>query len=184
MRRRLLAALGALVVVGAVYFLLFGDSSVDPHLISELPTAAIGEGEAAVGVSAEGLVLSEAPPPEDGTLPLLPISAPPKNGRLEGHMLEQARVLGAAPGPLRPCLAGSYYGESGIDVRLRSGIELRFGDMSRAQEKWESAAAVLADPQVTALDYVDLHSPRHPATGGSGHTLAAPGEGSGEGCGE
>ncbi len=183
MRRRLLTVLGALVVVGAIYFLLFGDSSVDPQLTSELPTSAIGEGEGAVGVSAAGLINTEAPAPEDGTLPLLPISAPPKNGRLQGHMLEQARILGAAPAALRSCVAGSYYGESGIDVKLRSGIELRFGDATRAEEKWDSAAAVLANPQVTALDYVDLHSPRHPATGGSSHSLPAPGEGSAEGCG-
>ena len=40
----------------------------------------------------------------------------------------------------------SFYGESGVDVELRSGIELRFGDASRAIEKWKAAAAVLADP--------------------------------------
>lgn len=184
MRRKLLAAVALVVAIGAVYLLFFGDSTVTPHLTSELPTAAIGEGEGAVGVSADGLVLSDAPAPEDGALPLLPISAPPKNGRLQGPVLEQARVLGAAPAALRPCVEGSYYGESGIDVKLRSGIELRFGDATRAEEKWDSAAAVLADPEVTALDYVDLHSPHRPATHGSGHTLPAPGEGSGEGCGE
>ncbi len=183
MRRWLLAAVGALAVLAAVYFLLLSDSSVEPTLTIELPTSAIGEGEGAVGVSADGRILSEHAPPEDGTLPRLPLSAPPKNGKLSGHMLEQARVLGAAPAPVRPCVSGSFYGESGVDVKLRSGIELRFGDATRADEKWASAVALLADPQVTALDYVDLHSPRHPSTGGSGHTLPAPGEGSGEGCG-
>ena len=43
---------------------------------------------------------------------------------------------------------------------LRSGIELRFGDASQAATKWKAAAAVLADPSITALDYVDLHAPR------------------------
>ena len=61
-------------------------------------------------------------------------------------MLQQARVLGAAPAALRPYIASSYYGESGVDVKLRSGIELRFGDASQAGEKWRAAAAVLADP--------------------------------------
>ena len=65
----------------------------------------------------------------------------------------------------------SYYGESGVDVKLRSGIELRFGDASEAVAKWKAAAAVLADPSVTALDYVNLHAPRHPSMGGSGHAL-------------
>ena len=74
-------------------------------------------------------------------------------------MLEQARVLGAAPAALRPYLASSYYGESGVDVELTSGIELRFGEPRRAARKWKAAAAVLADPSITALDYVDLHAP-------------------------
>jgi hypothetical protein len=95
----------------------------------------------------------------------------PKSGRLAGPMLEQARVLGAAPDGLRPYLANSYYGESGVDVETTSGIELRFGDASQAQLKWKAAAAVLADPSIEALDYVDLHAPTRPAIGGSGHTL-------------
>jgi hypothetical protein len=32
---------------------------------------------------------------------------------------------------------------------------------------------VLADPSLTALDYVDLTSPRRVAVGGSGHYLPA-----------
>jgi len=72
---------------------------------------------------------------------------------------------------LRPYLERSYYGESGVDVELRGGIELRFGDASRAGEKWEAASAVLADPSIEALDYVDLHAPGRPAVGGSGHAL-------------
>ena len=58
-----------------------------------------------------------------------------------------------------------------MDVVLRSGIELRFGDATRLSEKWQAAAAVLADPTIETLDYVNLHAPRRPTTGGSGHTL-------------
>jgi hypothetical protein len=89
-------------------------------------------------------------------------------------VLAQARVLGAAPAVLRPYLEGSYFGESGVDVKLRSGIELRFGDASQAARKWRAAAAVLADPAITALDSVDLHAPSHPAIHGSGHALPPP----------
>jgi cell division septal protein FtsQ len=71
-----------------------------------------------------------------------------------------------------------------VDVELRSGIELRFGDASRAAEKWRSAVAQLADPSITALDYVDLHSPNRPAVGGEGHLLPSAEEGSGATCGE
>lgn len=179
----LLGALAVAALVAGYLFLLRG-SVVEPHLISASPTSVIGTGDEAVGVSADGTILSWLPPPEEGSLPSLPLSAPPKGGRLAGPVLQQARVLGAAPVVLRPCIDSSYFGESGVDVRLRSGIELRFGDASSAAEKWASVATVLADPSIVALDYVDLHSPQHPATGGSGHTLPPPSEASGSGCGE
>ena len=98
---------------------------------------------------------------------MLPLSEPPKSGRLAGPVLQQARVLGAAPPALRPYVDGSYYGESGVDVELTSGIELRFGDASQAAQKWKAAAAVLADPSITALDYVDLHAPAARLGGGT-----------------
>jgi hypothetical protein len=173
----------ALAVVFAAYLFLFSGSSVAPNLSVELPTSVIGSGEDAVGVSAHGVVLVEATAPEDGTLPRLPLAEAPKSGRLGGTMLEQALVLGAAPAPIRPCVEGSSYGESGVDVMLRSGIELRFGDATRAEQKWRAAATVLADPSIAALDYVDLHSPGRPAVSGSGHALPSAEEGSGSSCG-
>ncbi|HEY5053388.1 MAG TPA: hypothetical protein VII45_08260, partial [Solirubrobacterales bacterium] len=84
---------------------------------------------------------------------------------------QQALILGATPAALRKYVESSYYGESGVDVKLKAGVELRFGDASQAARKWRAAAAVLADPSVTALDYVDLHAPSRPAIWGSGHTL-------------
>jgi hypothetical protein len=183
-RRWALAGGLVVAVLAAAYLLLIRASTVEPHLTVLLPTSVIGSGESAVGVAADGTVLAWQPPPADGSLPSLPLSEPPKEGRLAGPALEQARVLGAAPPPLRPCIESSYYGESGVDVVLRSGIELRFGNASRAEEKWRSAVAVLADPSIAALDYVDLHSPGRPTFAGSGHTLPPASQGSAGGCGE
>jgi hypothetical protein len=170
-RRRLLAIALVVVAGAALYYFVFRGSTVAPRVLVPTPTAIIGSGSAAVAVGANGAIIPWFPLPEDAELPRLPISEPPKSGRLAGPLLEQARVLGATPAALRRYVVGSYYGESGVDVNLTSGIELRFGDASQAALKWKSAAAVLADPTITALDYVDLHSPRHPATGGSGHSL-------------
>jgi cell division septal protein FtsQ len=182
-RRWLVAAGTALVVVVGGYLLFFSGEEVAPTVTVELPTAMIGSGDQAVGVSPEGTIITEGPPPAEGSLPTLPISQPPKSGVLGGPVLEQARVLGAAPALLRPCVAGSTYGETGVDVELRSGIELRFGDATRAAQKWAAAATVLADPSITALDYVDLHSPGRPGVYGSGHALPSAEEASGDGCG-
>jgi hypothetical protein len=180
-------ALGGCALVAALvaaYLLLLRDSTVEPQLTALAPTSVIGSGEEALGVAPDGTLLIWQPPPEEGSLPLLPLPEPPKKGELAGPALKQAQVLGAAPAPLRPCIASSSYGESGVDVELRSGIELRFGSASRAGLKWRSAATVLADPSITALDYVDLQSPARPAFAGSEHPLPPASSEAAGGCGE
>lgn len=170
--RRWLIALGLVFVVSlCAYWFGVRDETVGPHLKSLQPVATIGTGSDAVAVGADGQILAWLPLSGEQPLPSLPLSAPPNGGKLAGPVLQQARILGAAPAALRPYLESSYYGETGVDVKLRSGIELRFGDASQAGAKWKAAAAVLADPSITALDYVDLHAPGRPAVGGSGHTL-------------
>jgi cell division septal protein FtsQ len=172
-RRWLLVGAGVVVLVAAVYLLLLrgDDGAVAPPMARLKPVAMIGSGSSAVAVAGDGTILTRLPAPKEGSLPKLPLDAPPKGPRLQGPALEQARVLGAAPKGLRPYVEGSYYGESGVDVNLTSGVELRFGDSTQAARKWRAAAAVLADPTITTLDYVDLRAPSHPAIGGSGHTL-------------
>lgn len=174
MRWRLLAVALALLAAGAAYLFGVRDTTAEPRLVLPPPTATIGTGSDAVAVGPEGQILAWLPLPEGLQLPSLPLASPPQGGRLTGPVLQQARVLGAAPAALRPYVESSYYGESGVDVELRSGIELRFGDASQAAAKWQAAAAVLADASITTLDYVDLHTPRRPAIGGSGHTLPPP----------
>lgn len=171
MKRWLIAAVGLVVVVVAAYWFLVRDRTIEAQVRVPRATSTIGPGDGAIAVGPDGQLLAWLPLSENAQLPTLPLSAPPESGRLAGPVLQQAKVLGAAPAGLRPYLESSYYGESGVDVTLRSGIELRFGDASQAAVKWKAAAAVLADPSVTTLDYVDLHAPGRPAVGGSGHTL-------------
>ncbi len=171
LRRWLLIAAAAVVLAAGVYLFLLRDEALAPRLIAAEPTAMIGSGEEAVAVAANGTVIAWLPTPEDGSLPQLPLQVPPEGGKLRGPALEQALVLGAAPAALRPYVEGSYYGESGVDVNLTSGIELRFGNAAQAARKWRAAVAVLADSSITTLDYVDLHAPSRPSVGGSGHTL-------------
>jgi hypothetical protein len=166
-----------IVVVIAVAFAwqkVFGNEAVAPKLVSSRPVAAIGSGEGAVAVAEDGTVLSWVPAAGAETLPRLPLETPPAGPRLKGPALEQVRVLAAVPPALLPYLERSYLGVSGIGVELTSGIELRFGNASQASRKWRAAAAILASPEVTALDGIDLLAPSHPAIWGSGHTLPPP----------
>lgn len=172
MSRRLIAALlVALVAAVGVYWFGVRVGTAEPRVQVPKLAAAIGEGSEAVGVAGNGTVVRWLPLPEDPPLPQLPLDEVPEGGRLRGPALEQVRVLAAVPDALRPYVEGSFFGESGVDVNLTTGIELRFGDAGQARRKWRAAAAVLADPEVTALDYVDLHAPARPAYEGSEHEL-------------
>ncbi len=171
MRRALFAIVGVLLVAAVAYYFLIRDTTVAPRVYVPELASTIGTGSAAVGVSEKGEIVRWLPVPDEPPLPHLSISEVPKGGHLAGPVREQALVLGAAPVALRPYIERAYLGESGIDVDLTSGIELRFGDASQARRKWKAAAAILADPETTALDYVDLLAPNRPTTGGSGHLL-------------
>lgn len=161
----------AVILAGFITQRIVGGKTVTPHLVSSRPVAAIGSGSEAVAVAGDGTILVWLPAPEEGSLPQLPLAEPPKGPRLAGPALEQVRVLAATPAPLRPYVASSYYGESGVDVELATGIELRFGDATQVARKWRAATAILADPSLTALDYVNLYAPARPSVGGSGHAL-------------
>lgn len=173
MRIRLAAGVLVVLLVGvAIYWFAFRQETAEPTVIVPRLAAQIGEGEEAVGVSADGAVIRWLPLPKEPPLPQLPLEEPPKGGRVKGPALEQVRVLAAVPDELRPYVESSYFGESGgVDVNLTTGIELRFGSSSQAARKWRAAAAILADPSITALDYVDLQAPSRPTYGGSEHEL-------------
>jgi hypothetical protein len=173
-RGRVTAA-ALVVVLAAVTIYWFGirEGSAQPRVFVPRLAATIGEGSEAVGVAGNGALIRWLPLPEDPPLPRLPLDEPPEGVRLRGPALEQARVLGAVPDQLQPYVESSYFGESGVNVNLTTGIELRFGDATQAGRKWRAAAAVLADPEVNLLDYVDLHVPSRPAFEGSGHELPA-----------
>jgi cell division septal protein FtsQ len=165
------AALAVLLVALAAYWLFLRQDTVEPRVAVPKPAATIGAGSDAIGVTAGGAIVRWLPLPEDPPLPRLPLDEPPKGGRVKGTALEQVRVLAAVPDALRPYVASSSFGESGVEVELTTGIELRFGDATQAEKKWKAVAAVLADPSVTALDYVNVAAPSKPSFDGEGHEL-------------
>jgi hypothetical protein len=166
--------MAALVVVVAIvaYWFLVRQGTTEPHVSVPRLAATIGEGEEAIGVAADGALVRWLPLPEEPALPRLALEEVPKGGRVKGPALEQVRVLAAVPEELRPYLESSGYGEEGgVVVNLTTGIELIFGDASQTAKKWRAAVAVFADPEVTALDYVNLQAPSRPTYGGSEHQL-------------
>jgi cell division protein FtsQ len=120
----------------------------------DLPVA--GDGTLLPGVSTENL-----------DLPTLGAETEPSATRLVDGALDQARVLGAAPEPMRALLNQSTVEDEGIVVELANGITLVFGDASQAGAKWAAASRVLADAKLGSLSYVDLRAPDRPAVGGA-----------------
>jgi hypothetical protein len=168
--RRWLAVLVLVAAPAGSWFLLH-DKTVTARIHVPELTSTIGSGDDVVGVSADGEIVPFLPVPTGPPLPRLSLDEVPQSGRLAGPVMQQAKVLGAAPAALRPYVERSYYGESGVDLILTNGIELRFGNASQAKRKWKSAAAVLTNPAITALDYVNLYAPNRPAIWGSEHSL-------------
>jgi hypothetical protein len=127
--------------------------------------------DAAASSSNDSKSTKKAKAPQEKHLVVLPLKQAPKNGRVKGHVLEEVHVIAAAPAALRRYIAKAKYGKTGVAMETATGIEIRFGDDREAARKWEAAAALLADPSVTLLSYVDVTAPTHPAVGGEGHEL-------------
>lgn len=131
------------------------------------PVAIVGTGEG-VPVAGDGTVLSGVET-ADLKLPAIEARSVPASGALGGVALAQAEILGAAPDPLRPAIRGIGVDRGhGVEVALAAGVELRFGDSRNAEAKWAAAAAVIADPKLDTISFVDLRLPGRPAVGGAG----------------
>jgi cell division protein FtsQ len=146
------------------------DSSFPHGLTIEVterrPALVAIDGDRKVPVAADGSLLTGAK--ADGPLPELPVDSLPDTGRLGGEALAEALTIGAAPAPLRPLIDGvAASSQYGVAVTMQGGIELRFGSVGNREAKWGAAAAVLADPELTTLTYVDLRVPERPAVGGT-----------------
>jgi cell division protein FtsQ len=88
--------------------------------------------------------------------------------RLNGDAAAQAAILGATPGSLRELITSSSWIEDdgGVVVELENGPEIRFGDGSRAADKWSAAVAVLSGSERGSPSYLDVSVPDRPVAGG------------------
>ena len=121
------------------------------------------------------LVGLEVPDKLAKELPTVQVSELPGSGRLAAGDLEQALVVGATPEPLRGLVEGaSWSADEGVVVTMRGEIPIHFGDGARADAKWAAAAAILADPKLDSVAYLDVRVPERPAVGGSGEGVVAP----------
>lgn len=136
------------------------------HVTERTPVLAASDGDHQVAVAADGSLLPGVEV-AGNHLPVLKVDQLPPSGRLGGEALDETHAIAAAPKPLAPLIEGvSTTHDYGVVITLHGGIALRFGPASNSTQKWAAAAAVLADPKVTTLGYVDVSVPARPAIGG------------------
>lgn len=148
-----------------------GASTSFPHTLhvtvtERLPVAFIKVGPHRTAVSADGyLLLGASFDPKQ--LPRIEGSTA-QGARLEGDAAAQAAILGATPPPLRERVTSSSWDDAqgGVVVGLDGGPDLRFGDGSRARDKWTAALAVLSSSEHGSPSYLDVSVPDRPVSGG------------------
>jgi cell division protein FtsQ len=91
-----------------------------------------------------------------------------QGARLDDDAAAQAAILGATPEPLGERITSSSWDEDegGVVLQLENGPEVRFGDGSRAADKWAAAVAVLSSPERGSPSYLDVSVPERPVAGG------------------
>jgi cell division protein FtsQ len=89
-------------------------------------------------------------------------------GRLDEQGSAQAAILDGAPERLRRRVESITFSEDsdGVVIDLENGPEARFGDGSRAEDKWKALAAVLLRPESSGAAYADVSVPERGVTGG------------------
>jgi cell division protein FtsQ len=148
-----------------------GATTSFPHTLhvtvtERLPVAFIKVGPRRTAVSADGyLLLGASFDPKD--LPRIEDAAS-QGARLNGDAGAQAAILGATPPPLRNAVTSSTWDDEqgGVVVSLDGGPDLRFGDGSRARDKWTAAIAVLSSSEHGSPSYLDVSVPDRPVSGG------------------
>jgi cell division protein FtsQ len=142
-----------------------------PHTLhvtitERLPVAYVHLHGQDTAVSADGYLLSgldfdaDVMPRIDG--------AGASGARLNGDAAAQAAILGATPEQLRELITSSNWNEDdgGVVVELENGPAVRFGDGSRAADKWAAAVAVLSGSERGSPSYLDVSVPDRPVSGG------------------
>ena len=88
-------------------------------------------------------------------------------GLLNAEGAAQAAALGGAPEELRERIEAAEWDpeRGGVVISLEGAPELRFGDGSRSDVKWEAVVAVLARVE-GAPAYVDVSVPERAVSGG------------------
>jgi cell division protein FtsQ len=143
------------------------------HVIEQQPVAVLEVGGERLLLAPDGSVLRDVATGH----PLAVIrtnGSMPQDTLTEHAPLAALHVAAAAPVALADRITSIGHDKLGIEVHLRNGPRIVFGDDSRPVAKWAAAAAVLADPSSKGASYVDVRLPGRPVAGGLAAETLAP----------
>jgi cell division protein FtsQ len=135
-------------------------------ITERLPVAFVQIRGQRTAVSADGYLLAGASF-DAKRLPRIE-GAAAHGARLDEDAAAQAAILGATPEPLRDRVTASTWDDQrgGVVLDLDNGPEVRFGDGTRARDKWAAAVAVLSGDERGSPSYLDVSVPDRPVSGG------------------
>ncbi|HRW36607.1 MAG TPA: FtsQ-type POTRA domain-containing protein [Aquihabitans sp.] len=131
---------------------------VELRVQARRPVAVAGTGTAAVQVDATGRAL--APAVETTDLPTLDAAAPELGARVSGAARTAVAVLAALPDDLRGEVAEVGGGARDLELVLRDGIEVAWGDDGQQTAKADALAALLSQRDRPSFARVDVSVPR------------------------
>jgi cell division protein FtsQ len=137
-------------------------------VIEQPPVAVLSAGGQRTAVAADGVVLG--PEPISSALPSVRLAGVvPLTGRSVSDATTRAElsILGAAPPTLLGWVQSISSGSEGIVAAMRGGVQIYFGNATRAHAKWLAAARVLADSSAAGATYIDVRVPGRPVAGTS-----------------
>ena len=147
--------------------------TLEIHVIEQQPVAVLEVGGERLLLAPDGSVLRDVATGH----PLAVIrtnGSVPQDKLTEHAPLAALHVAAAAPAALADRITSIGHDKLGIEVHLRNGPRIVFGDDSRPLAKWAAATAVLADPSSKGASYVDVRLPGRPVAGGLAAETLAP----------
>jgi cell division septal protein FtsQ len=159
---RLRASVSSYAFVGGLRVRTEFPHGVAIEVIERRPLARLDVAGSIFAVSSDDRVLGGLLPSRE--LPLVRSSVLPIDGRVTDPLARQEiALLADAPAPLRSRVYAMYLGSDGLTAQLRLGPLLYFGSDALGHAKWDSAAAVLANPSSRGARYIDVSLPSRPA---------------------
>lgn len=135
--------------------------TLEIRVTARVPIAVVGAGAAAVGVDRVGR--SIGPAPAGTTLPVLGLPAVPTGRTVPASWRPALTVIAGLPADLRTEVTEGRVDREGIELVLRDGIQVRFGDASRLRAKGVALRALLDRAGRSSIDGIDLRVPAAPS---------------------